>query len=136
MARIKGKKGNTPENFDEFLRIRETLDEDEYTDYWRGINRLKRETATESDFAVKWNTYNDQWMLEHLRGAAPEKEEVEAVEVAEEAPVKRKRMRVRRIVRASKGWAVRDAKKFGGRVVRVDRNGKRNRRGRHWKAVK
>lgn len=133
MAKIKGKKGGTPEHFDEFINLRLPIDDPAYIDYWRGVNRLKREATTESEFAVEWNTYNDQWLLEHLGGAEPEEEEAEAVEVAEEAPKASKR--VRRIVRRSKEWATRDAKKFGGRVVRVDRNGKRNRRGRHWKAI-
>jgi hypothetical protein len=150
VAKIKGKKGNTPENFDEFLRIRETISDEEYTDYWRGVNALKREYHENErgpeyspEFAEAWSVYNDEWLLKHFRGEEIETEEPEIEEVPEVVPEpepepepKPKRRYERRIVRASKGWASRDAKRIGGHVVRVDRNGKRNRRGRHWKAIK
>lgn len=129
---VKKKGGGTPEHLDEVIRNREVIGEERYTEFWRGFNKLKNSPMSERD------NYVDAFLDDFYQ--VPEEEEEEETDFGEpEPPQKRKRRKVvpikDRTVRASKGWAVRDAKLTGGRVVRVDRFGKVNPRGRSWSAI-
>lgn len=41
----KGKKKGTPEGIDELLKRREVIGEDAYTEYWRRLNRARKESG-------------------------------------------------------------------------------------------
>ena len=118
MAKIKSKKGGTPEHLDEVLRLRDVIDEDEYTRFWRGFNRIP-----EKDIDAR-EEYTDNWLADHSEEEEEEEDLGEPPPPPPESPIRR-----------SKGWASRDSRVYGGVVTRVDRFGNPNPRGRSWRAI-
>lgn len=110
--KVKGRKTKTPTWVDKLLNFRKEITEDEYTQYWKRLNRVRKDREA-------WNEEGQRIIRE--------------LEAEKEQPIFRGKD-FQSVTRAKRTAQVYQAD-HGGRIVRRDSKGRFSRRGRTFQVI-